>query len=128
MRKFKIKVNSREYIVEVEEIRSEENPNQPTAQDSQPKVQNQHKVDKQVLQQNMPSGSNNVLKAPMAGNIVKVNCKPGDKVSPGQLLLVLEAMKMENEITATKSGTIKNVLVTKGVVVKSKQPLLELED
>ena len=55
--------------------------------------------------------------APMPGNILKVAVKVGDTVKEGQLLCVLEAMKMENEIMAPKDGTVAQVLVSKGSTV-----------
>ena len=54
------------------------------------------------------------MKAPMPGNILKVNVTAGQAVKEGQVLLVLEAMKMENEIMAPKAGTVAQVLVSKG--------------
>ena len=53
----------------------------------------------------------------MPGNILKVNVAAGDQVKEGELLVVLEAMKMENEIFAPKSGTVAQVLVQKGATV-----------
>ena len=55
--------------------------------------------------------------APMPGNILKVAVTAGQAVNEGDLLLVLEAMKMENEIFAPKSGTVAQVLVSKGSTV-----------
>ena len=55
--------------------------------------------------------------APMPGNILKVNVPAGQSVKEGDLLVVLEAMKMENEIFAPKSGTVAQVLVQKGSTV-----------
>ena len=55
--------------------------------------------------------------APMPGNILKVNVTAGQAVKEGDLLLVLEAMKMENEIFAPKDGTVAQVLVSKGSTV-----------
>ena len=55
--------------------------------------------------------------APMPGNILKVNVTAGQAVKEGDLLVVLEAMKMENEIFAPKSGTVAQVLVQKGSTV-----------
>ena len=55
--------------------------------------------------------------APMPGNILKVNVTAGQAVKEGDLLLVLEAMKMENEIFAPKAGTVAQVLVSKGSTV-----------
>ena len=57
------------------------------------------------------------VKAPMPGNILKVAVAVGDTVKEGQLLCVLEAMKMENEIFAPRAGTVAQVLIAKGSTV-----------
>ena len=62
------------------------------------------------------SGGESVT-APMPGNILKVAVSVGQTVKEGDLLVVLEAMKMENEIFAPKSGTVAQVLVSKGSTV-----------
>ena len=64
-----------------------------------------------------------VVKSPMPGNILKINVTAGQKVNEGDVLMILEAMKMENEITATKAGTVAQVVVTKGQVVETGSPL-----
>ena len=68
--------------------------------------------------------SGEVVKAPMPGNILKINVAPGQKVEEGDVLIVLEAMKMENEIVATKSGTVAQVAISKGAVVETGTPLV----
>ena len=68
--------------------------------------------------------SGEVVKAPMPGNILKINVAPGQKVEEGDVLIVLEAMKMENEIVATKSGTVAQVAGSKGAVVETGAPLV----
>ena len=68
--------------------------------------------------------SGEVVKSPMPGNILKINVAPGQKVEEGDVLIVLEAMKMENEIVATKSGTVAQVAVSKGAVVETGAPLV----
>lgn len=60
-----------------------------------------------------------VVNAPMPGNILDVKVKPGDSVKAGDTLLILEAMKMENEISAPQDGTIASIDVRKGDVVDS---------
>ena len=57
--------------------------------------------------------------APMPGTILKVNVAPGQAVKEGDVLLILEAMKMENEIMASKAGTVSQVLVSKGSTVET---------
>ncbi len=65
--------------------------------------------------------------AQIAGRIVRVNVKPGDTVKAGDVLLILEAMKMENEIKAPKDGTVREVLVTEGARVAEGDPLVVLD-
>ena len=62
--------------------------------------------------------------APMPGNILKVNVAQGQAVKAGEVLVVLEAMKMENEIMAPKDGTVAQVLVSKGSTVDTGAPLV----
>ncbi|MBR3970323.1 MAG: biotin/lipoyl-binding protein [Ruminococcus sp.] len=62
--------------------------------------------------------------APMPGNILRVDVNQGDVVKAGQILVVLEAMKMENEIVAPKDGTVAQVVTSKGAVVDTGAPLV----
>ena len=65
-----------------------------------------------------------VIKSPMPGNILKINVSNGQKVNEGDVLLILEAMKMENEVVATKGGTVAQIVVAKGAVVETGAPLV----
>ena len=67
------------------------------------------------------------LLAPMPGMIVRVAVQVGDTVQPGQGLVVMEAMKMENELRATTAGTVKAVRAQPGTAVEKGAVLLELE-
>ena len=69
-----------------------------------------------------------VLSAPMGGRIINVNVKPGDKVKPNEILLVYEAMKMENDVTSEKEAVVRQVLVKPGDVVGTDAPLIEFEN
>ncbi len=73
-----------------------------------------------------PSGPAPVL-APMPGLVVRVNVSPGDAVEAGQGVVVMEAMKMENELRATSSGKVKSVEVTAGTAVEKGTLLVALE-
>ena len=70
------------------------------------------------------TGSGETVNAPMPGNILKVNVQNGQAVKAGEVLVVLEAMKMENEIMAPKAGTVTQVLVSKGSTVDTGAPLV----
>ena len=70
------------------------------------------------------TGAGEAVNAPMPGNILKVNVNVGDKVKAGTVLVVLEAMKMENEIMAPKDSTVTQVLVSKGSTVDTGAPLV----
>ena len=65
------------------------------------------------------SGAGESITSPMPGNILAVNVAVGDMVKKGQVLMVLEAMKMENEIMAPHDGKVTAVAVTKGAAVES---------
>ena len=64
--------------------------------------------------------------APMPGNIVRVDVKQGDTVKAGQILIILEAMKMQNEIVAPKDGTVAQVVVKTGDKVDTGAALVVL--
>jgi propionyl-CoA carboxylase alpha chain len=65
--------------------------------------------------------------APMPGIILSITVKEGDEVNAGDTMLVLEAMKMENEIHAPRAGKIKKVHVSAGAEVRSGSVLVEFE-
>lgn len=73
-----------------------------------------------------PSGPAPLI-APMPGLIVRVDAKPGDEVQAGQGLVVMEAMKMENELRAPAAGRVKSVLAMAGTAVEKGAVLVELE-
>ena len=73
-----------------------------------------------------PSGSASAVVAPMPGNINAVKVTTGQAVKKGDVLIILEAMKMENEIVAPKDGKIGQVFVQKGATVSTGAPLVEV--
>ena len=70
------------------------------------------------------TGAGEKVDSPMPGTILKVNVAAGQTVNEGDLLVILEAMKMENEIFAPKGGTVTQVLVEKGATVETGAPLV----
>ena len=73
-----------------------------------------------------PAGGGEPMAAPLAGNIFKVNVAPGQQVNEGDVVIVLEAMKMETEVRAPKSGTVGQVSVKEGDAVKVGATLLTI--
>ena len=73
-----------------------------------------------------PAGAKTVT-APLPGTITKITVKVGDAVNAGDTVLLMEAMKMENNITAEFAGTVKAILVDQGAQVQSGQALVELD-
>ncbi|UWZ85806.1 acetyl-CoA carboxylase biotin carboxyl carrier protein subunit [Occallatibacter riparius] len=71
--------------------------------------------------------SNGIRRSPVTGLVIRVPVAPGQSVEAGELLLVLEAMKMETQVTAPRAGTVQKVHVEPGNSVKVGQVLVELE-
>ena len=71
-------------------------------------------------------GDNNIS-SPMPGKVVKVPVAEGEKVTPGQTLIVVEAMKMQSEFKATAERTVKEILVKEGDIVNAHQIMIKLE-
>ena len=109
MKKYIIKLNNKVYEVEMEEVTSEE-----SSRLSQETALNSNSTSEQKTV--AASGAENI-EAPMPGTILSVNVKVGDLVKKGDLLLILEAMKMENEIVSPVDGRISHVGVSNGAVV-----------
>lgn len=73
-----------------------------------------------------PAGSGTPVNAPLPGTVLSVNVSNGQSVKSGDVLLVIEAMKMENEIMAPRDGTVTSVAVSKGQAVESGTALVYL--
>ena len=108
MKKFHITVNGNAYEVEVEEIGAAA----PAAAPAAPAA--------------AASGGSNVITCPMPGTIIDIKVAVGQAVTEGQLLVIFEAMKMENEIVAPCAGTVASINVNKGDSVESGSVLLSL--
>ena len=117
---YKVKVEGNVYEVEVEFV-SEGSSSMPVA--SQQSAPAQAPVASTAA---VVTGTGTPVTAPMQGNIWKIIKKVGDVVKAGDTILILEAMKMENNIVAPKDGTIVSLLVKEGESVDSGSTLLEL--
>jgi biotin carboxyl carrier protein len=71
-----------------------------------------------------PGAGSNELTAPLPGAVIEIFVKPGEYIEAGQVILIIEAMKMKNSIRSTRAGKIIDVLVTAGQTVAHKQPLV----
>src|SRR5436309_210406 len=72
------------------------------------------------------AGGNGAIQAPMQGMVVKVKVAPGDKVRLGDVVVVLEAMKMQNDIVATLGGTVREVFAKEGAIVAPNEVLMTI--
>ena len=79
-----------------------------------------------VLPQSTSVDAAETLNSPLSGNIFKVNAKPGQQVAKGDVVIIMEAMKMETEVRAAKDGTIAEIFVSEGDSVATGEPLLSL--
>jgi biotin carboxyl carrier protein len=130
LRKFKISIDGKEYLVEMEEIGGVSQPAAPAVPEPTPKPVPSTPTEpvKKEAAPSIPSttAGNDAMKAPMPGSIQKVLVNVGDEVKENQPLMILEAMKMENEIVASKSGKVTGVHVTVGQVVNAGDPLITI--
>jgi acetyl-CoA/propionyl-CoA carboxylase biotin carboxyl carrier protein len=72
------------------------------------------------------SGDDALLRSPIQGTVVRVAVGPGDSVTPGQTVCVIEAMKMENNVTAHRAGVLATVAATPGMAVRVGDPIAEI--
>lgn len=120
MKVYKVKVNGKVYEVELESVTEQAGNVAPVqAAAEAPKAPVQAAPATPVT-----PAVGQTVKAPMQGTILKVNVEVGSSVKKGQILVILEAMKLENEIVSPTDGVIKQVLVTKGQTVNNQQPLV----
>ena len=116
MRRFNINVNGKGYDVQVEELAAGAAPMAPVAMAPAPVAAAPAAA---PVAAPTPAGAGTKVEAPMPGTIVDVKANVGDTVKSGQPIVVLEAMKMENDIVAPIDGTITSITVKKGDAVNS---------
>ncbi len=113
MKKYKITVEGKTYEVEVEEVGVKN-------------VQDELGNKKQEPASSKASGAQKIV-APMPGTILSIKKKPGDVIKKGDVVMVLEAMKMENEILAPEDGTVVSIDVVEGSSVNTGDLLATFE-
>ncbi len=122
-----VKLNNKEYEVEVEQGKAniisttEINAPVPTVAAAPPPVA--------IAAPGAPvvAKGSQVINAPMPGTILDIKVQPGKRVNKGEILLVFEAMKMENEVVAPDDGVIAQVLVAKGASITTGDALIAME-
>ena len=128
LRKFKIKVDGQEYQVEMEEIGAVA-PAAPVAPVAAPAAPASPAVEAAPAPAapvaSTPAGAD-AMPSPMPGNILRVLVNVGDTVTENQPLMILEAMKMENEIVAPKAGVVAGIHVKEGQVVNPGDALITI--
>ena len=111
MKNYKVNVNGTEYAISIELISEEE---AKAAQTAAPAA-----APAPATPAAQSAGEGETVVAPMQGTILSVNVKNGDAVKKGDVLFILEAMKMENEIMSAADGVITSVLVANGEMVSN---------
>lgn len=133
LRKFRVTVNNEIYEVLVEEILE----NNPQVTTSTPQPKPEMPAPPTPPSTSGPStgkaapapakGEGESVVSPLPGVILSINVKVGDQVTAGQTVIILEAMKMENEIPAPITGTVTSILVSKGQTVNTNDVLLTIK-
>lgn len=120
VRKFKIKLDGKMYEVEVEEIIETESPlrTEIKNEDELPVIMRQAQNKSSVM------GSGKTIVAPMPGKIIAVKCSIGQVVKTGETLIILEAMKMEQEIKAKADGIVSDIKIAAGDTVQKDEVLI----
>ena len=121
MKKYKVNVNGTDYEIAVELIGEAEAKAAPAPQ--APAAE----APKAAAPASQANGEGEKVEAPMPGNIIDIKVAVGDSVKAGQVLVILEAMKMENEIMAGVDGTVTSIGVTKGSTVEAGTVLLTIK-
>ena len=125
MKKFSIKVDGVIHEVEVEEIGSSISLPVQNVQQQIPTKQNSSKAETKQNVSKVSAGAGSVV-APLQGTLQSLKVKVGDSVKSGDVVAVIEAMKMENDIPANVSGTVKAIHVSVGAKVSSGDVLLDI--
>ncbi len=122
MREFIVRVNGEEFQVEVEEVRGGQRPTPVT----KPQASTIPAAPVQKPKPQVSADDDSDVVAPMPGTVLAIKVKAGDKVNAGDAVVVLEAMKLENNLNAPISGTVKAIKTTVGASVNPGDVLVEI--
>ena len=131
--KLQIGIDGKSYEVDVEVLEDDVNPRQPSYA---PRAPQTAASSAPVASVPVPSAASNIvetagedklLRSPVTSIVIKVNVAPGAAVKANDLVVVLEAMKMETNVTAQNAGKVKNVRVAAGDSVKVDQVIVEFD-
>jgi methylmalonyl-CoA carboxyltransferase small subunit len=130
--KLQISIDGKTYETEVEVLEDDAQPRQPSYGPHQPLPATVPSTPVAGAQTPAPAakesvGEDKLCRSPVTGIVIKVNVAPGQAIQANDLLMVLEAMKMETNVTANGAGTVKSVRVTPGDSVKLNQVVVEYE-
>ncbi|MDK2780788.1 MAG: glutaconyl-CoA/methylmalonyl-CoA decarboxylase subunit gamma [Trichococcus sp.] len=128
LRKFKIAIDGKEYLVEMEEIGGVQQPVQApvAAAPAAPVAAPAEQAAPAPTAAPVSAASGDAMTSPMPGTILKVLVNIGDEVKENQPLMILEAMKMENEVVANHAGKVAGIHVNQGQVVNAGDALITI--
>lgn len=127
LRKFKIAIDGKEYLVEMEEIGGVQQPVQaPVAAAPAAPVAAPAEQAAAAAAAPVSAASGDAMTAPMPGTILRLLVNIGDEVKENQPLMILEAMKMENEVVANHAGKVAGIHVNQGQVVNAGDALITI--
>lgn len=124
-KKFKVKVDGKEYMVEVEGMEEAGGRGGGGIPKAEKKTSIKEKEPYGKFE-SITTGEKSIF-APMPAKVIKVKCKAGESVRKGEILIILEAMKMENEIRSPADGVIKEVMVEEGANVSHDETMIVFE-
>ncbi len=111
MKVYKVKVNGKAYEVQLEAVEE---------------VKGTIEATKEAAPAIASNGEGTPVNAPISGKVLDVKVKVGDAVNKGDVICIIEAMKLENEVKSSASGTVKEIKVSKGSMVQNKDVLVIL--
>lgn len=125
--KYKITLNNRVYEVVVEKGEAMIESEYEAAQPVQPVVAPVAAPVSAPVQPTAPVAGGDAFNSPLPGMIVQIKCEVGKSYKAGEVLFVVESMKMENDVTIDRDATVSAILVTKGQTIQSGTPLCNLK-